>query len=288
MKIFRDAGLLCGEGPLWQKENDRLIWVDSDLTFVYAGRLDCAETKVLSADIQVSSVALSKDGYILLGDGLWKMGEDGEKTLLKKEFEGEELFFNDSVVGPDGSIYAGTYYWNSRGMRKYGKLYRIAQNADIQVLDDGIALSNGLAFSPDHTLLYYSDSARRCIYQYDLRPDGAGIMNKRIFIRSKEGIPDGITVDSEGYVWCAMWYEGRVYRFDPDGKKERVYELPAKQVSSVAFGGSDMSVLFVTSAASLFKSDLIPASFDENAHMGGEIYCKNTEIAGIPECVADL
>ena len=65
MKIFRNAGLLCGEGPLWQKEKDRLIWVDSDLTFVYAGRLDCAETKVLSDDIQVSSVAFAKDGYIL-------------------------------------------------------------------------------------------------------------------------------------------------------------------------------------------------------------------------------
>ena len=57
-------------------------------------------------------------------------------------------------------------------------------------------------------MLYYSDSAKRCIYQYDFSADGKNVKNKRVFIRSQEGIPDGITVDSEGYVWCAMWYEG--------------------------------------------------------------------------------
>jgi len=286
--IFRDTRLQCGEGPLWEKQKNRLLWVDSDLTYVYAGSLNTDEIVVLSDDIQVSSVALTKHGYLLLGDGVWRMYEDGRKTCLLDEFDGEKLFFNDSIVGPDGAVYAGTYYWDAQGMRKYGKLYRIAKNGDVRVLDEGIALSNGLAFSPDHSVLYYSDSAKRCIYQYDFSVSGESITNKRVFVRSREGIPDGITVDSEGYVWCAMWYEGKVYRFDADGKTERVYEFPAKQVSSVAFGGPDMTTLFVTSAFALFQSDLIPPGFDVSAHMGGEVYCERTDIVGVPEHVADV
>ena len=74
----------------------------------------------------------------------------------------------------------------------------------------------------------------------------------------------------------------------PMAGRKGLYEFPAKQISSVAFGGPDMSVLFVTSASSLFQCDLVPPGFNVSAHMGGEIYCERTEIVGIPEHVADV
>ncbi|MGI5986159.1 MAG: SMP-30/gluconolactonase/LRE family protein [Oscillospiraceae bacterium] len=286
IRVFMDNKFSCAEGPLWEKELQRLLFVDSDRTFVYAA--SDTELVTMIDDMQVSSIAFAKSGYVLLGDGVCLLGRDGSKQRLLTEHDGEKLFFNDSIVGPDGRIYAGTYYWGEGGMIKTGKLYRLQNGHEPVVLDDGIELSNGLAFSPDHDLLYYSDSARKCIFCYDFDSVGGTIANKRIFVRSAEGIPDGITTDSEGFVWCAMWYEGAVYRFDPDGKVERKYMLPVKQVSSVAFGGKDMNVLYITSAATLFKSPMMPKGLDKKCEMGGKIYCIETDVVGRTEWVAEF
>ncbi len=285
MNIFKDMELLCGEGPVWEARRNRLLWVDSDSTYLYASELN-GETVVLSDDIRVSSVALSKSGYVLLGDGMWLMDFEGKKQLCFDEILGERVFFNDSTVGPDGAVYAGTYYWDENGMKKKGKLYRISKKDGIDVLDDGICLSNGLGFSPDGKILYYSDSARKTIFQYDV--NGAELRNKRIFAVTDEGIPDGLTVDSSGYVWCAAWYEGAVYRFDPDGKTERVMKVPAKQVSSVGFGGSDMNILFITSASGLFKSEMMPSTFLKEGYLGGKVYIEETDVTGISENISDF
>ena len=279
IRVFVNSDLLCGESPMWEAETQRLLYVDSDRTFVYAADQE-GKVSVLSDDIQVSSVVFAQDGYVLLGDGVWKMDRAGKKQQILSEYDGEKLFFNDCIAGPDGSIYAGSYYWNENGMAKAGNLYRLTKDKAPVVLDTGIELSNGLGFSPDNDTLYYSDSAKKCIYKYDFDAETGSVSNKSIFARSENGIPDGLTVDSEGYVWCAMWYDGTVYRFDPDGKVERILEFPVKQVASVMFGGKDLSTLYVSTASGLFESHMMPKNFDRSAELGGKIYCKETDIIG--------
>lgn len=279
-KVFVDMQLCCGEGPLWEKESGRVIFVDSDRTFVYAASADGKNTEILSDDVQVSSVAFAESGYVLLGDGMWLMDKVGKKTKLLDSWQGEKLFFNDSVVDPKGRIYAGTYYWGTDGMVKTGKLFRLEKGCDPVVLDEGIELSNGIAFSPDYTRMYYSDSAKKTIFCYDFDSGSGTIRDKRVFFRSEIGIPDGLTCDSEGYVWCAMWYESAVYRIAPDGTVDKIYRFPAKQVSSVTIGGAEMDTLYVTSAAALFKSPMLPEPFDKAAYMGGRVYAVKTGVKG--------
>ena len=286
IEVIVDAQLSCGEGPLWEARKERLLYVDSDLTFLYASDEPGKQKMTLSDDIQVSSVALAKSGYVLLGDGLWLMDFNGKKEKLLDSFQEEKLFFNDSIVGPDGRIYAGTYYWDEQGMVKTGKLFRLEPGCDPVVLDEGIELSNGFAFSPNDDMLYYSDSAKKCVYCYDFDKVNGTIANKRVFIRSEIGIPDGITSDSDGNIWCAMWYEGAVHCYAPDGSLVQIYHFPAKQTSSVGFGGSLLDTLYVTSAGSLFESHMMPADFDRTAYLGGKIFSIKPGVKGRPEYIA--
>ena len=280
VKKLCDYANLCGECPLWDNERKRLLWVDADSTEIFEYDDTKKADRIISNDLQTSSIILDRNGLVLLGHGVWLWNENGEKRKIIDSCQGETLNFNDSIAGPNGCIYAGTYYWDGGLMRKYGKLYRIKPDRTIEVLDDGIMLSNGMAFSVDNRLFYYADSGKRSIYVYDFDIKTGGISNKRIFVKSKTGIPDGITSDNEGYIWCAMWYEGMVYRYDPDGRVERVINFPVKQVSSVTFGGENLDILFVTSAKSLFISNLLPKNFDKNDKMGGSLYYIRTQITG--------
>ena len=278
----------CGEGPIWDVSVSRLLWLDAEGEDIYEYLPGEEKSRNISQDLRVSSMVLDKEGLILLGSGLWFWPEGGKKTQVVTEYDGEELFFNDSIAGPDGNIYAGTYYWGEEGMGKSGKLYRISPDLEVSVLDEGIELSNGFAFSPDNKKLYHADSSVRCINVYDFI-DGT-ISNKRPFVRfaGDRGLPDGITVDAEGYLWCAVWYDGVAERYDPEGKFERRIEFPARQVSSLTFGGDDLDVLYVTSANGFFAGELVPPGFPENSYLGGTLYATKPGVRGRPENIVDF
>jgi D-xylonolactonase len=143
------------------------------------------------------------------------------------------------------------------------------------VADEGICFSNGLAFSPDEKHLYFADTAARCIYRYDWRRSDGQLSNRRMFARidRAEGLPDGLTVDAEGFVWCAHWFGGCVTRYDPDGKRERRVEIPASQTSSLAFGGPALDEIYVTSAGLSNALVLAPVGYDPaRVFVGGPVY----------------
>lgn len=175
-------------------------------------------------------------------------------------------------------------------MEQHGKLYLIDVDGAVRVVDDRIELSNGIGLSPDDRVLYHADTAARRIYAHDVDPNDGGLSNKRCFVQvpDDEGIPDGLTVDAEGYVWNAQWYGGRVVRYDPEGNVERRIEMPVQQVSSVAFGGPDLTDLYVTTAGEYWPSPLAPPDFDPDGPMGGSLYRVRLDIAGRPEHMARL
>ena len=95
-----------------------------------------------------------------------------------------------------------------------------------------------------------------------------------------EGLPDGLTVDAEGIIWSAQWYGSEVLRYDADGKVERRLRLPVQQVSSVMFGGPDLTDLYITSAGEAWPSQYAPPSFNPAGPMGGSLYRVRLEISG--------
>ena len=156
----------------------------------------------------------------------------------------------------------------------------------VHVADEGIQFSNGLASSPDCSTLYFSDSVARCIYAYQWRRETGKLSNRRVFIRlpREQGIPDGLTVDAEGFIWCAHWFGACITRYDPDGKLERRINMPATQVSSLAFGGPDLDVIFVTSASLNHMLEEAPPGYDPNrVFVGGRLYQMRSDVQGRKE-----
>jgi len=293
IKIVAQDNNRCGEAPVWDDQRGRLIWADIESALVYELVPSSREKTILSRDLSVSGIALSHGGNLVFagaaGLHVWQ-GQGNYRTIVS-EHEGEKLVFNDIIADCKGRIYAGTLYWDTGGMQKPGKLYLVNSDGSVRVVDEGIQLSNGLGFSPDDKILYYADSAARKIYAYRVDVQTGGLSGKRLFaeVPPDEGIPDGLTVDAEGFVWCAQWYGAQVVRYDPDGKPERRIAMPVRQVSSVAFGGPELSDLYITSAADSWPSPLAPRDYDFKAsNMGGSLYRVRVETQGRKEQVAAI
>ena len=292
LEILASDGNRCGEAPIWDATGNRVVWVDIESALVFQFSMFDKRKAVISRGLPVAGVALNRKGGMIFagrtGLHLWRAQDD--YVTLVAEHDGQPLVFNDIIADPRGRIHAGTAYWGPNGMEKTGKLYLIAPDGSIRVMDEGIEHSNGLGFSPDNRTLYFADSGARRIYAYDVDAKTGMLARRRIFVEvpPAEGIPDGLTVDAAGHVWCAQWYGGQIVRYDPDGKVERRLPMPVKQVSSVAFGGPDLADLYITSAAEFWPSDLTPAGFDPAAPLGGSLYRVHLDMRGKPEHMADF
>jgi len=198
---------------------------------------------------------------------------------------------NDAIADPEGRFFAGSWFYDPTKEYELGKLIRVDTDGSAHVVDDGIHLANGLAFSPDGTTLYFTDSAARRIYAYDYDRSTGNIQNRRVIVQvpASEGLPDGLTVDAAGFLWSAQWYGSCVVRYDPDGKVERRIEVPAKQTSSVAFGGEELTDIFITSAAKSEPMPVMPEGYDAvSGYFGGRLYRVNLGIAGKTDYRANI
>lgn len=283
---------LCGEGPIWDAEGNRLIWTDISSSKFFQLDPTSDERTVLGSGRSVAGIAIHKSGGLIVagatGLHFWQASND--YTTIIEEHNGERLRFNDILADPAGRIYAGTMYWGPGGMEKTGKLYLIDLDGSAQVLDDDVHMSNGLGLSLDYKTLYYTDTAKRVIYAFDVDPATGGLSNKRVFVQvpNDEGIPDGLTVDSAGFLWSAQWFGSQIVRYDPDGKVHSRIKMPVAQVSSVAFGGPNLTDLYITTAADYSPSPLEPTGFDRQMAMGGSLYRIQINIQGRLEHKARL
>lgn len=158
------------------------------------------------------------------------------------------ICWNDGKVDPAGRLWVGTYNVDETAPR--GSLWMFADWDTPVLVESGIPVWNGPAFSPDGCTMYASDSIGRRILAYSVHMSAPYLTDARIFAEfcSEEGLPDGLTVDTEGCVWCAHWDGARVTRFSPGGERLAVIHCPAPRITSVAFGTVAHDILFITSA----------------------------------------
>jgi sugar lactone lactonase YvrE len=294
----------CGEGPIWDAASGRgpqpqcfaagvprLLWTDNASDIAYQFVPATGEKTVISRGLPVSAIAINHTGELVFGGAaglhLWR-GQNDYRTIVS-EHDGKPLAINDMIADPQGRVYAGTCYWTNERMIRHGRLYLVRGSGAVEVVDEGIELSNGLGFSPDNRVLYFTDSTARRIYAFDVHADTGLLSRKRVFaqVPGDEGIPDGLTVDAEGFVWSAQWYGSQVVRYDPDGAVERRLPMPVQQVSSVAFGDPDLTDLYITTAAVPWEGPYAPPGYDFKAsNIGGSLYRVRLEIRGRAEYLA--
>lgn len=179
--------------------------------------------------------------------------------------------FNDAKAGPRGCLFTGTM--DVRGAQPRGTLYRVAPDGTVDPFDAGYTIPNGPAVSPCGTQLYQADSPLRLIHAYPLDAEGRpGVRRSHIRLGDKDGYPDGMACDVAGGLWVAHWGGGRVTRFRPDGSVDRVFPLPARAATSVAFFGAGLARLAVTTAVHGRRF----------GRTGGGVYWLDPGVAGMP------
>ncbi len=292
-QIVTKDDYLCGESPVWDAERKKFYWCD-----LIPGKVftldDSGNAVLLFEGKSVGGFAMNRPGGFVCStlQGIYLWDDKTGFRLIADEFEGERLACNDAIADPAGRFLFGSDYYDSYKEYPLGKLYKMEKDGSMEVLDEGIHLSNGIGFSPDNKTLYYADTGVRKIFAYDYDAQKGAVSNKRIFVDVPydQGIPDGLTVDAQGYVWSAEWYGSCVTRYAPDGGIDRVLQTPAKQTTSVMFGGEDLMDIYVTTAAKPAWLPVIPTDYDyENTeNMGGPVYKFNVGIQGKAEFVADI
>jgi sugar lactone lactonase YvrE len=284
-EIITDFCDLNGESPVWDPDTGKLYWTDCIGYKFSQLNLDERKSSVLREGVEVTGFALNQNGGFVIANtkGIWLWDGADKMQMIATEVQGETCQMNDAAADPKGRFLAGSCFYEPTGDYRLGCLFCVETDGRTKVLDDGIHLANGIGFSPDEKQLYFTDSAARIIYRYDYDVENAEVRNRSVLVQVPldEGIPDGLAVDAEGFLWSAQWYGSCIVRYDPDGTVERRVRTPAKQTSSVAFGGPHFTDLFITSAAQPFPSPLSPPHYDAGAgSIGGPLYHCNLEIPG--------
>jgi len=243
-----------GEGPVWSVAAQRLYWADIVGRQLNIFDPAAGANQVFHLPEPVTSIApRAREGAGLLLTLRSSFAFFDPKTgkldkLAEPEPDKPGNRFNDGKTDHQGRMWAGTMgdvHWD----HPIGSLYRFGADLKPVRIDAGIRCSNGLGWSPDSTTMYFTESFRHRILAYDFDPASGDVSNKRVFVSLEphgSAFPDGLTVDAEGHVWSAQPVFGRLARYAPDGKLERVIELPVSRGTSVMFGGPNLDVLYVT------------------------------------------
>jgi len=275
-ELIADYACATGEGPLWHAGEQRLYWADIPTGRMLRYDPVSGTHEQFYEGESVGGFTIQADGALLLfmPKGAVRIWREGTITTVMDEIPDErESRFNDVIADPAGRIFCGTMPTKNR----LGRLYRLDPDGTVTKLLDGIGCSNGMGFTPDRKRMYHTDSPKREIYLFDYDQDTGAITNQRVFVRTPEGegVPDGMTVDAEGYVWSARWDGGCLVRYAPDGSEDRRIHFPAEKVSSVTFGGEDYTDIYVTTAGGNNK--------EANGPGAGALFRINFGIRGVPE-----
>ncbi len=274
-------GAQLGECPVWSPTEQRVYWVDILHPAVYRFDPQTGHNEVCELNKLVSAVLLAEDERLLVAsqDGMeWLHFDEARlETWVHPEEGIRENRLNDAKVAPGGSIWVGSMRLDAS--KPSGGLYRITSDKNVERKAADITVSNGLGWSPDNRTFYFVDTIPGLIYAYDCAPDVGTLTNRRVFVSipEAEGRPDGLAVDCEGGVWCAIWDGWRVNRYAPDGSLDRVIDLPVPRPTSVTFGGQDLDILYITTARTrLPRSTLIEAP------LSGGLFACTPGVKGLP------
>lgn len=277
------AGNQLGESPVWRADEEALYWVDIPKGLIFRHVFATGVNSQWKLPAPIGSFAFrSKDGMVVaLKTGIYFFNPENcdLREIHNPETGLPENRFNEGKCDPRGRFFTGTMNEVVRG-KPDGSLYRLDSQGELSIILRQITVPNGLAWSPDGSTMYFADTRRHVIFQFDYDIDDGIPCRQRTFVdlSSYEGLPDGATIDTDGCLWSAMFSGGRIVRYTPKGKIDRVIGLPVTQVNSLAFGGSDLRTLFVVTSKHLLNEAGLAAQ-----PLAGDIFAIDAGVAGMME-----
>ena len=280
-------GNVCGEGAVWHAAENAVYWVDINRFLIQ--RFEPATASVRSWIFGEPVTALSltdRDDVLLVVLGskviLWEPSTDTRHEPLFKYDAWPAVRLNDARSDPRGSLWVGSMRSNIAADGSAiefggtdGVLLRLDPDGKTSVWRRDIGISNTMAWSPDRRHFYTGDSIANVIWVFDYDQATGAISNERPFLEGfTRGLPDGSAMDSEGYLWNCRYYGNCVVRVAPDGRIDRVVEMPVQNITTCCFGGEDLTTLYVTTAS---------AHAPLGDRLAGSLFSIRTGVKGQPE-----
>lgn len=245
---------ILGEGPIWSEKEQALYWVDI-LGQSYS-RLEpsSGDYETIHVGTPIGVLAQRTAGGLVMATGQgFVFWDDLHKTLVPlahPEADRPHMRFNDGAVDCSGRFWAGTKS-EADDPQAEGALYRLDPDGSVHRMLTGLGIPNGIGWSPDNAVMYVTDTAEQTIYAFDFEALSGEMANRRVLVSLRDVAlwPDGLAVDSQGYLWSACWDGAKIVRLTPTGSIERVIEVPVPCPTSCTFGGHDLDELYITSAS---------------------------------------
>jgi L-arabinonolactonase len=270
---------ILGEGVVWDADAGLLRWTDiekSELwTFDSSG-----QTNVVNAPERISSFAPRETGGLIVafasGFAFWDTKTGQRQDIEKFEAHLPTTRLNDGGTDRQGRFLAGGF--DEKGGKPISSLCRVDFDFSVHTLLTEICCSNGLCFSADGRIMYFADTPKAVIWRFDYDIDSGVPSDRKIFatFEDQPGTPDGSCVDADGCLWNAQWNGGRVVRYAPTGKIDRVIEMPIRNPTCVAFGGSKLDTLYVTTARYLMQPEEL-----ETEPLAGALFAVSPGVTGL-------
>jgi sugar lactone lactonase YvrE len=281
LEIYEKA--ILGEGPYWDHDERKLYWVDILRNSLHI--FDPLTKKSNRLEFPNHVCAIAKKGtdelILALKDGIYFYNlKTGELTIAAKpnhELDDENRF-NDGKCDPQGRFWVGTM--NMNGKKHQGELFCFLRDGTLQTVLKGVSISNGMAWDETRNKMYYIDTPTQQIVSYDFDYATGEISNKDTVYTFdlNDGSPDGMTIDSQGMLWVALWGGGKVANVDPLTKEWlSSIEVPASLVTSCVFGGENLQTLYITTARiGLSEEELAVQPF------AGGVFSIQLDVKGTP------
>lgn len=283
LDIIRCQNIL-GEGVQWNHRDQSVWWTDILGSKLYRYQPVTQDLQVWNTPDRVSCFAFVEDHSRLLlalasGFAWFDLLTGHYDWIAQPEsgLPGNRL--NDGRVDRQGRFWVGSLVEEPQSEHQQAALYCLDHGQRVKQHLSGLKISNSLCWSPDSSKLYHADSPSHSIRVYDFDPESGSLTNPGIFATLPDGMePDGACVDAQGYLWSAQWGGSRVVRYAPDGRVDRLLELPVSQPTCVALGGKDMNWLLITSARKGLSKQALAAQPE-----AGSLFIYHTDVQGLPE-----
>jgi len=277
-----EAKAVLGEGPFWDVTDQRLYWVDIKGKRIHRLDPQTGRDDTWSTPEVIGSLAVRSGGglVVALKSGLYffDLATSTTTPVVLPPGHPDHNRFNDGKVDRQGRFWAGSM--DDFEKQPTGGLFRLDSELKCTQMVEGITISNSLCWSPDGRTLYYSDSPKRTVWAWDFEIATGEISNRRVFVHlaSTDGVPDGATVDTEGYFWLAVWDSWEVRRYDPAGRLDHTVRMPVQRPTCPMFGGEDLQTIYVTSASIGLSEEQL-----REQPLAGGVFAFDPGVKGLPE-----
>lgn len=275
---------VLGETPLWCAQTQSVLWLDIEEARLQRFHAPSGRHDVYQFDERyIGSLALlRRPGRVLLAVDLaleiFDLGTGQRERLCQVEPTTLDNRLNDGRCDGQGRLWIGTM--DNQLSRGHGSLYRVDPDGSVHPQFGDVIVSNTIALSPNDDALYFSDTRRYTTWRFGL--DAAtGTLGPRSVFQDHTATrdrPDGACVDSEGYLWNAIFGGGRVVRYAPDGRVDRVIALPVSNPTCVCLGGPDLRTLYITTAQRFLSRAQL-----RDEPWSGALLAIDVDVPGLPE-----